>query len=427
MGVGDLQELAPLRRITLVGLHRAPRPVGVRERELRSGVPLAFELLHAEPEHLARLLDLVHVGCVEAAEVAIGERPRGRRSAGLERAPEEALGLRQAPVVDVLPGERPVGARRHLARDVVGQHLRRLEQDALLGLQDVPDVPLLLRVGHAREIGDVPEPHLGQLLYDLPQLLPLLAELGRPVAAPGKGEARSGDEEGERAHDAPRLAIPRRVLLGRGHLEELRAPAPELHVELDARALRGPLDRLDRLPLDLAALAHASPLPGELERSRPVEVSARAGSNLSAARSPSEQPTETRRTSRQPRAGAGGGAAERPQAAQVQGGAGEVPPVAHLRHAAEDEATKAHRLLDLPMPTKDVPYARGPNSAAGRRGRRRSAYEAPRAAADRGTRLGGAESKRRRRPPPPRTAVSGHAPSRTPAARSRAFRDAMRA
>src|SRR5882724_2285689 len=35
---------------------------------------------------------------------------------------------------------------------------------------------------------------------------------------------------------------------------------------------------------------------------------------------------------------------------------------------------------------------------AGRRGRRRSAYEAPRAAADRGTRLGGAESKRRRRP-----------------------------
>src|SRR6059058_3615061 len=84
--------------------------------------------------------------------------------------------------------------------------------------------------------------------------------------------------------------------------------------------------------------------------------------------------------------------------AQVQSGAGEVPLVAHLRHAAEDEATRAHRLLDLRVPTKDVPYARGPNSAAGRRGRRRSAYEAPRAAADRGTRLGGAESKRRRRP-----------------------------
>ncbi len=227
-----IQELAPLRRVTPVGLHRAPRPVGVRERELRSGVPLAFELLRAEAEHLARLLDLGQVGRVEAAEVAIGERPRGRRSAGLERAPEEALGLRQARVVDVLPRERPVGARRHLARDVVGQHLRRLEQDALLGLQDVPDVPLLLRVGHAREIGDVPEPHLGQLLYDLPQLLPLLAELGRPVAAPGIGEARSGDEEGERAHDAARLAVPGRVLLGRGDLEELRAPAPELHVEL---------------------------------------------------------------------------------------------------------------------------------------------------------------------------------------------------
>src|SRR5439155_5763287 len=51
-----------------------------------------------------------------------------------------------------------------------------------------------------------------------------------------------------------------------------------------------------------------------------------------------------------------------------------------------------------PRADEDVPYARGPNSAAGRRGRRRSAYEAPRAAADRGTRLGGAESKRRRRP-----------------------------
>src|SRR5205809_7867386 len=40
----------------------------------------------------------------------------------------------------------------------------------------------------------------------------------------------------------------------------------------------------------------------------------------------------------------------------------------------------------------------GPSAAAGRRGRRGSAYEAPRAAADRGTRLGGAESKRRERP-----------------------------
>src|SRR5213076_183056 len=89
---------------------------------------------------------------------------------------------------------------------------------------------------------------------------------------------------------------------------------------------------------------------------------------------------------------------ECPQPPQVEGRAHEIPFPAHLRHAAEGEATKAHRLLDLRVPAKDVPYARGPNSAAGRRGRRRSAYEAPRAAADRGTRLGGAESKRRRRP-----------------------------
>src|SRR5213595_3753193 len=58
----------------------------------------------------------------------------------------------------------------------------------------------------------------------------------------------------------------------------------------------------------------------------------------------------------------------------------------------------------------------GPNSAAGRRGRRRSAYEAPRAAADGGTRLGGAESKRRRRPrlpaPPSRVALLAGEPER---------------
>src|SRR2546428_11465157 len=83
-----------------------------------------------------------------------------------------------------------------------------------------------------------------------------------------------------------------------------------------------------------------------------------------------------------------------PQPAQVQGGAGDVPLVAHLRHAAEDDATKAHRLLALRVPTKDVPYAREPNSAAGRRGGRRRAYEAPRAAADPGTPLGGAASER---------------------------------
>ncbi len=40
----------------------------------------------------------------------------------------------------------------------------------------------------------------------------------------------------------------------------------------------------------------------------------------------------------------------------------------------------------------------GRNSAAGRRGRPRSAYEAPRAAVDRSTRFIGAESKRRGRP-----------------------------
>src|SRR2546427_12863874 len=57
------------------------------------------------------------------------------------------------------------------------------------------------------------------------------------------------------------------------------------------------------------------------------------------------------------------------------------------------------QLADLVAYLKSLLRERArPNSAAGRRGRRRSAYEAPRAAGDRGTRLGGAESKRRRRP-----------------------------
>src|SRR5205807_434613 len=41
------------------------------------------------------------------------------------------------------------------------------------------------------------------------------------------------------------------------------------------------------------------------------------------------------------------------------GGAGEVPFVAHLRHAAEHEAAKAHRRLALGVPVKDVRHARG--------------------------------------------------------------------
>src|SRR3989449_7359781 len=93
--------------------------------------------------------------------------------------------------------------------------------------------------------------------------------------------------------------------------------------------------------------------------------------------------------------GLGRRSTQRPQAAQAKSHS-----VAHVRHAAE-HATKAHRRLALGVPATTCSARAGPNSAAGRRGRRRSAYEAPRAAADGGTRLGGAESKRRRRPPLP--------------------------
>src|SRR5881398_47344 len=43
-----------------------------------------------------------------------------------------------------------------------------------------------------------------------------------------------------------------------------------------------------------------------------------------------------------------------PAASAGSGGAGEVPFVAHLRHAAEHEATKAHRLLALGVLAKDA-------------------------------------------------------------------------
>src|SRR5439155_6505978 len=105
-----------------------------------------------------------------------------------------------------------------------------------------------------------------------------------------------------------------------------------------------------------------------------------------------------------------------PAAGAGSGGAGEVPFVAHLRHAAEHEATKAHACLLSACRRKTCGTRAGPNSAAGRRGRRRSAYEAPRAAADGGTRLGGAESKRRRRPrlPAPPSRVTLLAPHLEP-------------
>src|SRR2546426_1174379 len=65
--------------------------------------------------------------------------------------------------------------------------------------------------------------------------------------------------------------------------------------------------------------------------------------------------------------------------------------------------------MALTAPPGRVKADREPNGAAGGRGRRRSAYEAPRAAADRSTRISGAESKRRRHPrlPAPQSRVTG--------------------
>src|SRR5204862_7730121 len=73
-------------------------------------------------------------------------------------------------------------------------------------------------------------------------------------------------------------------------------------------------------------------------------------------------PVLRRHGPRVPRAGgprARPAATPRARSRAGSGGAGEVPFVAHLRHAAEHEATKAHRLLALGVPAKDVRHARG--------------------------------------------------------------------
>src|SRR5436189_5251097 len=111
--------------------------------------------------------------------------------------------------------------------------------------------------------------------------------------------------------------------------------------------------------------------------------------------------------------------AQHPQPAQVQGGAGNVPFVARFVTPRNMKRRKPIAyLLSACRRTTCGTRAR-PNSAAGRRGRRRSAYEALRAAADRATPVGGAESKRRRRPrlpaPPSRVPLLGGRGRRRPA------------
>src|SRR5205823_13156479 len=96
--------------------------------------------------------------------------------------------------------------------------------------------------------------------------------------------------------------------------------------------------------------------------------------------------------------------AQYPQPAQAQGGAGDVPFVAHFVTPRNMKRRKPIACLLSACRRQTCGTRARPNSAAGRRGRRRSAYEAPRAAADRGTPLGGAESKRRRRRRPRLTA-----------------------
>src|SRR5207253_2039667 len=84
--------------------------------------------------------------------------------------------------------------------------------------------------------------------------------------------------------------------------------------------------------------------------------------------------------------------------AQGQGGTRDVLFVAHFVRPRNMKRRKPIACLLSACQRKTCGTRARPNSAAGRRGRRGSAYEAPRAAADRGTPLGGAESKRRRRP-----------------------------
>src|SRR3989442_3094082 len=174
----------------------------------------------------------------------------------------------------------------------------------------------------------------------------------------------------------------------------VRATPPSTRsVTRDCRAReRGHRLRFDSAPLDTGPEA-TDPYGASCSDGAPAPVLRRHGSRVPRAGGPRARPPL------RPALAAGAGS----------GGAGEVPFVAHLRHAAEHEATKPIACLLSACRRKTCGTHAGPNNAAGRRGRRRSAYEAPRAAADGGTRLGGAESETA--PLPPRTAVSAHAPS----------------
>src|SRR5205823_11677927 len=90
--------------------------------------------------------------------------------------------------------------------------------------------------------------------------------------------------------------------------------------------------------------------------------------------------------------------AQRPQPPQVEGGAHRCHSPRTVASPRSMQRRKPIARLISACRRKTCGTRARPNSAAGGRGRRRSAYEAPRAAADRGPRLGGAESKRRRRP-----------------------------
>src|SRR5439155_710248 len=69
--------------------------------------------------------------------------------------------------------------------------------------------------------------------------------------------------------------------------------------------------------------------------------------------------------------------AQHPQTAQVQGGAGDVPFVAHFVTRRNMKRRKPIACLLSACRRKTCGTRARPNSAAGRRGRRRSAYEAP--------------------------------------------------
>src|SRR5882724_3726146 len=251
---------------------------------------------------------------------------------------------------------------------------------------DLPGVPAVHRVDREER--------------ELPGRRPARADLGRDHGAAAEGEA-DGDRRAVRRDEG----VPRRLLPGRCKGPRRGARHRGAHPVGALRGRGGPAHHEDRaLGACPEAAVHGSggTVSASIRRrwTRVWERPTRAAPHRRSDGAPLPCCAVTDRgfPARAAR-GLGRRSARRPQPAQVsrRRRRGPIPSRTFVTPRNMKRRKPIACLLSA-CRRQTCGTRAGPNSAAGRRGRRRSAYEAPRAAADGGTRLGGAESKRRRRP-----------------------------